>query len=173
VLPFWPLSQGEIGGRVETAVGTLLDEPAALVTTTRFPTDRPEYTRRVLVGGMPVPLSRPPGARRSRWFADYLKLVVGEVLKHLSWAEAPLEVSHFRTHYGVEADIVIEGSDARIAAIEVKASSQVQPADLRGLRLLRDRFPDRFGGGTVLYLGPLAYTAEDRIHVVPIDRLWM
>jgi len=99
--------------------------------------------------------------------------VVGEVLKQVSWAEEPLEVGHFRTHDGVEADIVIEGSDARIAAIEVKAASQVRPTDLRGLRLLRDRFPDRFVGGTVLYLGPLAYTAEDRIHVVPLDHLWM
>jgi hypothetical protein len=28
------------------------------------------------------------------------------------------------------------------------------------------------GPGAVLYTGPRSYTAEDRIHVLPVDRLW-
>lgn len=98
--------------------------------------------------------------------------VVGEVFKQMSWEDERLQAGHFRTHDGVEVDLVVEGSDARIAAIEVKAGSQVRTADLRGLRLLRDRFPQRFVGGVVLYLGPVAYTADSRIHVLPLDRLW-
>lgn len=98
--------------------------------------------------------------------------VVGELLKQATWQDEPLHISHFRTHDGVEVDAVLEGADARITAVEVKAGGQVRPADLRGLRLLRDRLGPRFAGGVVLYLGPMAYTAEDRIHVCPLDVLW-
>lgn len=99
--------------------------------------------------------------------------VVEELLKQASWLDEPLRVSHYRTHDGIEVDAIIEGADTRVAAIEVKAASQVRPADLRGLRQLRDRLGDAFIGGMVLYLGPVAYTAEDRIHVCQLDRLWL
>ncbi|MGH3873762.1 MAG: ATP-binding protein [Pseudonocardiaceae bacterium] len=98
--------------------------------------------------------------------------VVGEILRQASWQDEPLTVSHFRTHDGTEVDVVVEGSDARVAAVEVKAGTQVRPADLRGLRLLRDRLGDRFVAGTVLHLGPHCYTIEDRILACPLDQLW-
>lgn len=98
--------------------------------------------------------------------------MVGELLKQASWQEEAPLLSHFRTHDGVEVDVVVEGADARVAAVEVKAGSQVRPANLRGLRMLRDRLADAFVGGVVLHLGPLAYTVEDRIHVCPVDQLW-
>lgn len=37
---------------------------------------------------------------------------------------------------------------------------------------LRRAGGDRFVAGVALHLGPLGYTAEDRIHVCPADRLW-
>lgn len=98
--------------------------------------------------------------------------VVGELIKQLSWHDEELRISHFRTHDGVEVDAVIEGADSRVVAVEVKAGGQVRAADLDGLRLLRDRLGDRFVGGVALYLGPLAYTVEDRLHVCPVDLLW-
>ena len=98
--------------------------------------------------------------------------IVGEILKQASWQDEPLQVSHLRTHDGVEVDALIETSDGRVAAVEVKAGSQVRPADLRGLRLLRDRLGQRFVAGVTLHLGPLGYTVEDRIQVCPVDRLW-
>ena len=291
VLPAWPLSQGEIDGKVETYVDNLLNEPSTLVTSAQSSTTRPEYWNRVLAGGMPIPLTRPAGSRRARWFSDYVKLVierdvldirrvrqrdtlplllrrlaaqtagvlnvtdlarrvqlertvvedyvqlleavfmihrlpawgrtlgartarspkvhmvdsglaaaltglttdrlaaldttslaefghlletfvVGEVLKQVSWNDEPLQVSHFRTHDGIEVDAVIERPDGRVAAVEVKSGSQIRPADLRGLTMLRDRLGDRFVAGVLLYLGPLSYTAADRIAVHPVDRLW-
>ena len=42
----------------------------------------------------------------------------------------------------------------------------------RGLRTLRTLTADRFIGGVVLTLGPHAFTAEDHIHVLPVDSLW-
>lgn len=291
ILPVWPLSQGEVRGHQETFVERLAHRPAELVSSDRSTTTRDEYVQRVLAGGMPIALSRPSGARRARWFADYVGLVVdrdvldirrvrqrevlplllrrlaaqtagvlnvsdlarrldlertvvedyvrlleavflvhrlpawgrtvgsrvarspkvhlvdsglagtlcgltadrlasrdpalltefghlletfvvGEILKQVSWQDEPLQVSHLRTHDGVEVDALIEGPDGGVAAVEVMAGSQVRTADLRGLRMLRDRLGERFIAGVVLHLGPLGYTVEDRIQVCPVDRLW-
>jgi uncharacterized protein len=72
----WPLSQGEIAGVEETFVEQLLNDPAALVTSSRSETERGEYIDRVVRGGLPLALQRPTAAARSRWFADYVTLVV-------------------------------------------------------------------------------------------------
>lgn len=40
------------------------------------------------------------------------------------------------------------------------------------MRTLRDALGDRFVAGVMLYPGPLAHTAGDRLYVVPVDRLW-
>lgn len=42
---------------------------------------------------------------------------------------------------------------------------------MRGLRKLREATKDRFLAGVVLYLGERSYTYEDRLHVIPADRL--
>ncbi len=44
--------------------------------------------------------------------------------------------------------------------------------DFRGLRLLRDRLGADFLGGVLLNLGQRSYTYDDRLHVMPLDRLW-
>lgn len=41
-----------------------------------------------------------------------------------------------------------------------------------GLRILLRRLGDRCIGTTVLYLGQHACTLQERIHVVPLSRLW-
>jgi uncharacterized protein len=97
---------------------------------------------------------------------------VNEMLKQAGWAEIPLRFSHFRTKDGQEVDLVCETDDGRIAGVEVKAASSVEDKDFRGLRLLRDQLGRDFVGGVVLYLGPRSYTREDRLHVLPLDRLW-
>jgi len=40
------------------------------------------------------------------------------------------------------------------------------------LKKLRDAVGQNFRAGYALYLGERSYTFEDRIHVVPLDRLW-
>jgi len=97
---------------------------------------------------------------------------VNEVLKQAGWAQSPVTFSHFRTKDGQELDLVCETEDGRIAGVEVKAASRVENNDFRGLRLLRDKLGSDFVGGVVLYLGPRSYTREDRLHVLPLDRLW-
>ena len=46
-------------------------------------------------------------------------------------------------------------------------------ADLHPLRRLRDRLGDRFVAGVALYLGERSYTYDDRLHVIPVDKLWL
>jgi predicted AAA+ superfamily ATPase len=69
-------------------------------------------------------------------------------------------------------DLVIEAPDGTITGVEVKSSGGVSKADTAGLRMLRDVRAERFDAGIVLHTGTHAYTIEERIYAVPIDRRW-
>lgn len=97
---------------------------------------------------------------------------VGEALKQASWMESSPQAGHWRTHDGDEVDLVLERDDGALAALEVKAAERVRDSDFRSLRKLREALGDRFLGGVVLHLGQHAYTHEDRLHALPVDRLW-
>lgn len=98
--------------------------------------------------------------------------VVGEVMKQTSWLDEKIITGHWRTHDGDEVDLVLEGDDGRIVGFEVKAGTRITGGDLSGMRKLRNHLGDNFIGGVALYTGERAYTYEDRLHVMPIDRLW-
>lgn len=85
IIPVLPLTQGEIDGVPETFVAGLLnagviDVPPAGTATA----SRDEYAQRSTSGGMPVALRRPPGRSRSRWFANYVDLVVDKDVMDIS-----------------------------------------------------------------------------------------
>ena len=69
-------------------------------------------------------------------------------------------------------DLVVEYDDGRVVAFEVKASERASGKEFRGLAQLRDLLGERFVGGIMLTTGTRSYTYEDRLHVMPIDRLW-
>lgn len=98
--------------------------------------------------------------------------VVGEIRKQASWMDGILGIGHWRTSDGDEVDLVVERDDGSIVAIEAKASSRVTGTDLKGLEKLRTALGPRFLAGAVLYLGERSYSYADRIHVLPVDRLW-
>lgn len=98
--------------------------------------------------------------------------VVGEVLKQVSWLDTAVDVGQWHTRGGDEVDLVIETDDGDVVAFEIKAAGRVLGSDLRDLRKLRDAVGDRFLGGYAMYTGQRGYTPEDRLHVVPINRLW-
>jgi predicted AAA+ superfamily ATPase len=97
---------------------------------------------------------------------------VDELMKQAGWSEHEALFSHFRTRDQQEVDLVIESSTGSVTAVEVKASGTVADQDFAGLRLLRDKLGDSFTGGVVVNLGQRSYTYEDRLHVLPLDRLW-
>lgn len=98
--------------------------------------------------------------------------VVGELLKEVSWTEEIAGHGHWRTRDGHEVDLVLETDDGGVIAFEVKAAARVASEDFTGLRKMRDLLGDAFIAGVALYTGARSYTYEDRLHVMPIDRLW-
>lgn len=98
--------------------------------------------------------------------------VVGELLKEASWTEEIAGFGHWRTRDDLEVDLVLETDDGGVLAFEVKTATRVAGEDFRGLRKLRDLLGDAFIAGVALYTGARSYTFDDRLHVMPIDRLW-
>ena len=97
--------------------------------------------------------------------------VHGELRKQASWLDEPLTFGHWKADDD-EVDVIIERDDGRILAFEVKANQRISGADLNGLRKLREALRHRFLAGIAFSTGTRSYTAEDRLHVMPIDRLW-
>ncbi|RIK05060.1 MAG: ATP-binding protein [Acidobacteria bacterium] len=98
--------------------------------------------------------------------------VIGEVLKQADFADEPLKIGHWRVHDGHEVDLVIERQDGTVVGIEVKAGSRVRGEDARALLRLRDRLGSQFQIGVVLFAGDRMYRLDDRVLVLPIDRIW-
>ena len=98
--------------------------------------------------------------------------VFQELRRQASWHEAPTAFFHFRDKDGVEVDLVIERGAGQIAGVEVKAAGTVTASDFRGLRKLAGAAGARFAGGVVLYDGETSASFGDRLHAVPISRLW-
>jgi uncharacterized protein len=292
IIDVLPLAQIEIDGAAgEPFVHRLLRGGDLARSAEPSHTGRDEYARRVTSGGMPVALRRPPGRSRSRWFANYLDLVierdvielsrvrqremlprllnqlaarsgqvlniaaaaqavgmektsaenyvrlleavflvqrlpawgttlgsrvarqpkvhlvdpgvmawllgltpdkisrgdpavltdyghliesfaVGEILKQVSWWDAPVTAGHFRTAAGEEVDLVLERDDGDVMAFEVKSGTRVHAEDLRGIRALRARLGNRLRAAVVLYTGEFSYTHDDGTMTVPLDVLW-
>ncbi len=84
VIPVLPLSQGEIDSVRETFVTRLLDGAGIEMTLLQAPATREEYAQRSTSGGMPVALRRPPGRSRSRWFSNYVNLVIDKDVLDIS-----------------------------------------------------------------------------------------
>ena len=74
-------------------------------------------------------------------------------------------VLYWRTTTEREVDFVIESGD-RLLAIEVKTAA-ARYADTTGLRLFREEYADRFGGGLLLHGGEETHQFGDGILAVP------
>ncbi len=292
ILEVLPLAQAEIDGATDDfMISRLLDGADVSLGAASSTTTREDYARRITSGGMPVVLRRPPGRSRSRWFANYLDLVierdvlelsrvrqremlprllrvlaarsgqilniagvasavgmekssaenyfklleavflvmrlpawgttlgsrvarqpkvhvvdagvmawllgltpekiasndpaalteyghlvetfaVGEILRQVSWSDAPVTVGHFRTTEAQEVDLVLERDDGTVFAFEIKAGTRVDQSDLAGIRALRARIGGRLASAVVLYTGALTFAFDDGTLVLPLDALW-
>lgn len=79
-----PLSQGEIGEAHEDFATMLLADPSGLVDAGPAKETREGYVERVVAGGFPLVLRRTGQAERTRWFDDYVQLVVERDVLDLS-----------------------------------------------------------------------------------------
>lgn len=98
--------------------------------------------------------------------------VVMELKKQLGWANERCELLHFRTHSGDEVDAVLETVDKRVVGIEVKASTEVHPADFKGMSELASVAGKRFHRGFLLYTGDRILRFSPDTWAIPISTLW-
>jgi predicted AAA+ superfamily ATPase len=98
--------------------------------------------------------------------------VLMELRKQFGWNDTLAHLFYFRTASGTEVDIVIESTDGRLVAIEVKATTKLDARDRHGLEFIRDQFGDRFVRGILLYTGEQTLPFGDRIWAMPVDALW-
>ena len=109
---------------------------------------------------------------RERLGALLESFVAAEIRKQLGWSAVDARLSHYRSHDGAEVDLVLEDRAGGITGIDVKSSATIRPDDLRGLRRLAERVPDRWIRGIVLYLGPQSVPFGERFDVLPVAALW-
>lgn len=78
-------------------------------------------------------------------------------------------VGHLRTHDSrEEIDLIVEGDEGQIVAIEVKLSPDVRDQDVRHLKWLREKMPDDVEDMMVVTTGEFAYRHADGVAVVPL-----
>ncbi|TAK51160.1 MAG: ATP-binding protein [Gammaproteobacteria bacterium] len=81
---------------------------------------------------------------------------------------AEAQVRHLRLHGGSqEVDLIVERSDRRILAAEVKLGRTVAEDDVRHLHWLRERIGADLLDAVVINTGPEAYRRKDGIAVIP------
>ena len=81
---------------------------------------------------------------------------------------ASATVHHLRTRNGDhEVDLIVEGEDRRIVAIEVKLSPDISDRDVRHLLWMQSQLGDRVAAAVIVTTGQYAYRRSDGIFVVP------
>lgn len=155
---------------------------------------------RVCRGGFPEAVLADSDADRRDFFTDYLRTVTardvrlireiadltglrrlvrltaartaGELARQLTWSDTGATLMHWSDRGGAEVDLLLEATDGRVVAIEVKAAKDVNEADSRWLRTLRDRLGPDFVVGVVLHCGDHPRSLGDRLVSLPITALW-
>jgi hypothetical protein len=98
--------------------------------------------------------------------------VVSEIKKQSEWYSESLFLSHYRDKEQNEVDLLCEDRSGRIVAVEIKASTNVTPEDLRGLRKLRGILGEQLVLGLILHEGKLTLPLGDNIYAAPVSVLW-
>ena len=96
----------------------------------------------------------------------FQSLVTLSVRVYAQAAEA--KVFHLRTHGGEhEVDLIVQGPDGRIVALEVKLAATVDSSDIRHLRWLAESIGPELADAAVVTTGTEAYRRRDNIAVIP------
>ncbi|HEU0250285.1 MAG TPA: DUF4143 domain-containing protein [Solirubrobacteraceae bacterium] len=119
--------------------------------------------RNLLKGESPGPIIPRDGTLLGALFES---LVAMSVRIYAQASEA--SVRHLRTNGGRhEIDLIIEGLDGRVLALEVKLGSAPRDTDVKHLRWLAAEIGEDLLDAVLVTTGPAAYRREDGIAVVP------
>lgn len=108
---------------------------------------------------------------RSADFGPLLEtFVIGELLRQSAWTES-VELAHYRDRDGREVDLIVR-TPRGIVGVEVKATASPDRRAAQQLEYLATKAGTRWLGGIVLHSGAQVAKLGDRIHAVPLSRLW-
>lgn len=112
-----------------------------------------------------------PGARTATWLGALFESLATQSVRVYAEA-AGARVGHLRTkNTDHEIDLIIEGDDHKVVAIEVKLANTVDAADVRHLNWLHGVIGERLAARVVVYSGRYAYRRPDGVLVVPLALL--
>jgi len=97
--------------------------------------------------------------------------VVGEAHKWIKTMARPAELNFYRTHGGLEVDLIVSTS-AGIWGIEIKTARKLTTSDTTPLRRLAETFKAQWRGGLVVYQGQTLEKIANQLWAVPVARLF-
>jgi len=105
------------------------------------------------------------------WLGALFESLVAQSVRVYADA-ASAHVGHLRTkETDREIDLIIEGEDRKVVAIEVKLSGTVGDKDVRHLNWLHQQIGDRLADRVLVTTGEHAYRRPDGVAVVPLALL--
>jgi hypothetical protein len=122
ILPLWPLSQDELGGKPANFVDRLF--AAAPWRTARYAVDRADVCRRIVAGGFPEALARESAQRRDAWFRSYLATLMQRDIRDLARIDALTDLPRLLALLAARAGGLMN-------AAEVSRSSGIAHSTLR------------------------------------------
>lgn len=121
-----------------------------------------------LLGMTSKKLSSPAGADMA---GKLFESLVTLTIRSIAEAESA-RVGHLRTYDGRrEVDLIVEGIDGQVLAVEVKLSPNFGDRELRHLKWFRDELGEEVADLVVITTGPIAFRRRDGIAVVPLALL--
>lgn len=116
-------------------------------------------------------ITTPEGFEASHFKGAILETwVFNELLKANSYAKHKAHLHYYRTSDKKEIDFVLE-LESKVIAIEVKATTTVNPHDLKHIRSLQAELGETFDKGLVLYRGERLLKLGENLYAVPIGFL--
>lgn len=106
------------------------------------------------------------------WGRILENFVLMEMLKQTSWSDLILSLYHYRTASGQEIDFIIERSDGKLIAVEVKATSKIESKDFNHIKAFEDETKDKFLRGILFYTGSEIIPFSKNLFAMPISSLW-
>ena len=114
--------------------------------------------------------------RGTDFFGNILEnYVFTELAKENSYADDKIRIYHYRNLRKKEVNFILESSDNKVIAVEVKAKSEIKPKDLSGILSFAQNFSGKVFRGLVFYSGrdfmPIANNAGLSIFLAPLKML--
>lgn len=109
--------------------------------------------------------------RTGTWLGALFESLASQSVRIYAEA-ASARVGHLRTKAtDREIDLIVEGEDHKVVAVEVKLSESVGDKDVRHLHWLREQIGERLADQVIITTGDYAYRRPDGVAVVPLALL--